>query len=794
MKILVVEDDPVTGDFLTRLLTQHHYVIDRAIDGRSGLDLASSADYDLILLDWLIPHLDGLTLCRRLRSSGYQKPILLLTSKTSHQDVVAGFEAGADDYVTKPYTPSELLARIRALLRRAAHPLNPKILRWGELCCNPATAEVTYQNQLISLTHKEYNVLQLFLENPQRVYSRSAIIDRLWSMDHCPTESAVTTLIKEVRRKLRVAGLPIDPIDTLYGLGYRLKPQEAAPPIPNLSTLKTDKLARLVTVLKQYQDSFHEQVQLLDKAAEALKDNTLTPELHEQAKINAHKLAGSLGTFGYPMGSEIARKLEELLGRETPYTALESVYFSNQVTQLKHILCCPPRLDDETGQLPTPLVLVVDDDLNLTSQLMREATQWGVRIETVQTIEEARQWLKQRLPDVILLDLVFSETEQNGLQFLDELTHRLPQIPVLMFTVRGGLGDRITASRLGAKGFLHKPIALPQIVQTITPLLLPPTSTDAKVMIMDDDPLTLKTLRSLLEPWGLEITTIKHPDQFWEALTQTAPDLLILNLEMTVVQSLELCRVVRQDAEWGDLPIIGITDRSQAQAIQEVFAAGVDDFIGKPVVGPELVTRVLIRIERIQLQHQLKTLQHQEKQKLQYQARIDGLTQIANRRHFEEYLQQVWLQHHREKESCSLLLGDLDYFKLYNDTYGHLAGDRCLQTVAHLLNSSLKRPGDLLARYGGEEFAIILPKTNLTGAVRVAQRIRDKLKKADIPHIKSPVCDAAGIPYGRVTMSLGVSSGIPQGNQSLDQWLHIVDQALYEAKAQGRDRFVCLPW
>jgi diguanylate cyclase (GGDEF)-like protein len=163
-------------------------------------------------------------------------------------------------------------------------------------------------------------------------------------------------------------------------------------------------------------------------------------------------------------------------------------------------------------------------------------------------------------------------------------------------------------------------------------------------------------------------------------------------------------------------------------------------------------------------------------------ARIDGLTQIANRRRFDEYLLQEWGRHLREQQPISLLLCDVDHFKLYNDRYGHQAGDECLRSVAKAISSCF-RAGDLVARYGGEEFAMVLPRTNLAGAVQVAERVRSTVAAAALPHGASPVCD-------QVTLSIGVACRTPQPKRGADTLtlVEVADRNLYLAKHLGRNR------
>ncbi|HEY9666923.1 MAG TPA: response regulator transcription factor, partial [Coleofasciculaceae cyanobacterium] len=158
MKILLVEDDESIANVLTEALTTHHYTVEAAVDGQTALQLAQSFHYDLLLLDIILPDLDGISLCRQLRSEGSQMPILLLSALDSSADRVMGLEAGADDYLVKPYDLSELMARIQALLRRSSSTL-PTVLNWGKLQLNPDACQVTYAGRLLHLTPKEYGII-----------------------------------------------------------------------------------------------------------------------------------------------------------------------------------------------------------------------------------------------------------------------------------------------------------------------------------------------------------------------------------------------------------------------------------------------------------------------------------------------------------------------------------------------------------------------------------------------------------------------------------------------------------
>ncbi|BAY25327.1 multi-component transcriptional regulator, winged helix family protein [Calothrix sp. NIES-2100] len=608
MKILLIEDDTLLSQALAELLSANHYNIDLAHNGKTGLDLAIAVEYDLILLDWLIPQLDGISLCRQLRSQGYQTPILLLSAKNCNADIVAGLDAGADDYVIKPYDPDALLARIRSLLRRKG-AIASSILTWANLCLDQISGKVTYDDQVISLTVTEYNLLELFLQNPNRIFSRQVILDRLWGFDDAPVEHAVTTHIKDLRKKLKAGGLKEDILETVYGIGYRLKPAPdrcVATPSANLDAPHqkpphTADLTAVNRVLERFRDSFSQQVAVLEEAKTAVLALSLSPELQQQAKHEAHKLAGSMGAFGYPEGSQLARSIENLLLQEQPLSHDEITQFSQLVKALQQELTKPPvPLTSQPVALhQTYLVLVIDDDTMLTERLLAQADAWGMRLKIAPDLATARAGLALTNPDAVLLDLSFPGTEEDGLMLLREVSERSPVLPIVVFTGRDSLADRLAVSRLGARQYLHKPATTEQIFGAIARVLPQHQTTDAKVLIVDDDPVILTGLAALLTPWGIEVTSLSEPQQFWKVLMATSPDLVVLDLEMPIVNGLELCQVVRQDAHWGDLPILVVTAHTDAASLQQAFAAGADDFITKPVLGPELVTRVISRIERV---------------------------------------------------------------------------------------------------------------------------------------------------------------------------------------------------
>ena len=221
MRILLVEDDLPLAETLSEALSDQLYTVDIATDGSLAWDYVRQMEYDLVILDVMLPELNGITLCQKWRSQGYLMPILMMTARDTVSDKITGLDAGADDYVIKPVDLGELLARVRALLRRGSVASQP-ILEWGSIKLNPSTYEVSYGDENLSLTRKEYSILELLLRNGRRVLSLSMIIDSIWKLESPPEEDTVKVHVRSLRQKLKVAGLSEDLIETVHGIGYRL--------------------------------------------------------------------------------------------------------------------------------------------------------------------------------------------------------------------------------------------------------------------------------------------------------------------------------------------------------------------------------------------------------------------------------------------------------------------------------------------------------------------------------------------------------------------------------------------
>lgn len=219
-RILIIEDDEAILRVLRRALAYEGYRVDTAIDGESGLNMARDHHPDLVILDWMLPGMDGLEVCQRLRAGG-SIPVLMLTAKDTLQDRVQGLDAGADDYMVKPFELDELLARIRALLRRT-QPERVPLLTFVDLSLDTSTRQASRHGRVISLTAKEYDLLELFMRHPRQVLTREMIFDRVWGYDFGGESNVLDVYIRYLRQKLEV-GDEQRLIHTVRGVGYVLR-------------------------------------------------------------------------------------------------------------------------------------------------------------------------------------------------------------------------------------------------------------------------------------------------------------------------------------------------------------------------------------------------------------------------------------------------------------------------------------------------------------------------------------------------------------------------------------------
>ncbi len=297
------------------------------------------------------------------------------------------------------------------------------------------------------------------------------------------------------------------------------------------------------------------------------------------------------------------------------------------------------------------------------------------------------------------------------------------------------------------------------------------TQTKPRVLVIDDIPTNCRILlESLKSDYHIDIAT--SGEQALATVIVNQPDLILLDIMMPGMDGYEVCSRLKQDVTLQNIPVIFLTAKNNKDDEARGFEWGVVDYIAKPFYIPIVKARIKSHLEQKKKHDLLVKL-----------ASIDPLTGIPNRRHFTNVFDVEWRRAKRGGTAISLMLVDVDYFKQYNDTYGHSAGDECLKKIAQGLYHSLKRPGDCAARIGGEEFAILLPETDALGAAIMADRIRMDIEKLNIPHSNSKGFDHA-------TVSAGVATTTPSEKMDRQVLLNAADEMLYQAKERGRNQVI----
>lgn len=296
--------------------------------------------------------------------------------------------------------------------------------------------------------------------------------------------------------------------------------------------------------------------------------------------------------------------------------------------------------------------------------------------------------------------------------------------------------------------------------------------TKPQILIVDDTPTNIQVLAEALRA-DYRVRVAGSGKAAFEIIEKLgAPDLILLDVMMPVMDGYEVCRRLKQNPETQHVPVIFVTAKSEAVDEEYGLNLGAVDYIAKPFYLPIVSARV-----RNHINLKLKT------DLLESQAMLDGLTSIPNRRRLDEVLDQEWKRAQRSGLPLALIMADIDFFKRYNDNYGHGSGDLCLKKVADTLARSIERPSDMVARYGGEEFVAVLPGTGVEGARNIAERFRSQVEAMHIAHEYS---DASNV----VTVSVGCASITPAEGVEQDSLLKLADENLYRAKESGRNR-VC---
>jgi diguanylate cyclase (GGDEF)-like protein len=289
------------------------------------------------------------------------------------------------------------------------------------------------------------------------------------------------------------------------------------------------------------------------------------------------------------------------------------------------------------------------------------------------------------------------------------------------------------------------------------------------ILVVDDTPVNIEILAGVLGA-DYDILFATSGNDGLRIAAEQLPDLILLDVVMPDKDGYEVCRQLKANEPTRDIPVIFITAMSQEEDESQGLDAGAIDYITKPFRSSIVKARVRNHLELKRFSDFLEVL-----------STLDGLTGIPNRRRFDEVLEREWLRARRNHSPISLLMMDIDFFKLFNDHYGHLAGDECLRQIAKGIAAVIRRPADFAARYGGEEFVFVLPDTDIQGARWLGQKVHEKVESLNIVHAFSPVA-------ARVTLSIGAACATPTDDLTPFDLIEAADESLFSAKRNGRNR------
>ncbi|MDM8528035.1 diguanylate cyclase [Anaerolineales bacterium HSG24] len=767
--ILIIDDNKANIKLLINTLQQHGFETITALNGLMGIRRAKFVKPDLILLDIMMPGMDGFETCRRLKNDDATRdtPIIFLTAITDTVNKVKGLEMDAVDYITKPFHPTEVLARVnkhltinslRKQLETKNHQLETKITERKQ-----AEEIIKQQNRFFntvieSLASPFYviNVEDYTIEIANSAARKLGITDlnTCYALTHnhdAPCDSlkhpCPLTIIRQTKEPTVVEHVHYDKDDNPINIevhGYPIFDDEGE--IIQMIEYSID-----VTERKRVERALQESEEMFRSIGSSAQDAIVLMDGHGNISYwnnAAEKI------FGYTKAEVMGQHLHHLIAPAKYHEAFERGFDDFKKTGQgaamgKLLELSAIRKDGSEFSVELSLSAVKLKEQWSAVGIIRDITE---RKQAEESLHKAYDELEMRVDELGTLNLIMQTL--TTVAELDTALQIVAKIMVKLFNASqcgiALLNDDwteliVTAEYTNGSQENNRPYQ--NLVGTRIPIVGDPSTTQAVEK-------------------GVSVV-VPHPQT--NPLTASMHDLMRTRNS----QCLLIVPLLTRGKTIGTISIH--TDKMGREfAMNEVKLA---ETIAGQIAGA---------IENARL-FEAEKAANQELQRLNEElawlAHVDGLTQLANRRYFDSYLNQEWQRLRREQGYLSLILLDIDHFKLYNDHYGHLAGDDCLKQVAQCLQQITHRPADLAARYGGEEFALILPHTKGHGAYQLAQQIKTKLSQLQIPHARSIVS-----PY--VTCSMGIASTIPQDSFSVFELIDQTDQALYQAKEQGRNQFV----
>lgn len=420
-------------------------------------------------------------------------------------------------------------------------------------------------------------------------------------------------------------------------------------------------------------------------------------------------------------------------------------------------------------------VLLLTDDIGCANALLTRLEQAGHTVTWHSDLADVRVAIASFAPDIIIAAEAFSEGSS-----IEALTPLQPSVPVIFISDDTGILLKLRALRAGGRVCL--PLDPKSVLAHVRRLVAMERQLAGHVLLIDHRVERLNQWRTVLTTAGITVSTVREPLQTLDNLASISPDLILIAWNLPTFSGWELAVLIRQ--QFPNLLLMFLVEPFDQAYVRRRG----EDYLPLDLPWSECVAIVQDRISRSrQLQQYMAEMQQLAADNLALLAMVvcDPLTGAANRRGFDQYLLATWNHLMREQAPLAIIIIDIDFFKLFNDTYGHLDGDRCLQDLVRVLQQVTRRANDQVARLGGEEFALVLSNTNGIGALQIATRMQALLAELKIPNVKSPL-------GGILTVSAGISWMIPQSTSQPGALLLKADRALYAAKAAGRNRIIVI--
>lgn len=659
MKILLVENKENIINELLNIFSQHNYIVDVVRDGDLGWKYSTAFEYDLIIIDIITPKIDGISLCKKLRTEGYFTPILLLTEQGSLTARINGLDAGADDYLVQPYHQAELISRIRALIRRCStNPL--PILSWENLLLNQSTCEVSYDEIPLQLTNTEYELLALMMRDSQHVFSSEELIDRLWSSEDFPSPATVRSHIRRLRQKLSEAGAPTDLISTVHGRGYYLKPLidninnrdilhrnskknndeviivnksavlelekvNAKNKYPKSSSIYQEYLNYLNELWSKEKQGYINSIEKLSQAILSLNSFNENSENRTNILHIYHQLIGAFGIFGLSYGMRILNYCKNIITSEsTPFNDSACLEIYESLTQLKRHLSNNQIIENNANfNSYLKLFIVTNKAISHGQRIIQLGIELKVIIHFIIISDEgfgnditsgfnqSKPEFNILYPDVVLIllsdNLVISKKENLSIienkNVIDIYNLFVDSHPFVEFYISSDFKVRQIYQIKKQKDIFT--LIDTSIFSHLTPAItqiaeLLDHLKEVHVIIIDSDEDWLYSIPSVIKQKGFTATTLADDSQFWTVLELIHPDALIIEYKSPQIDSTEICRLIRNHPYWNYLPILLLVDSLKFENQSLLYQVGADDILFKPISINELANRISLRLKRMQ--------------------------------------------------------------------------------------------------------------------------------------------------------------------------------------------------